>query len=249
MATIKQRVHRMNESGSYDTIHYETSSSCVLLSNGSYLSSYESYVTGSSVASHNHAASDITSGTLGVARGGTGQTTAPKALYALINGSSALTNTTIATGDYLAIGDISGTTGGKITVTNFINYLKATGEVGGISNYTEKSTSYSTGTNSNGAYYRYNITDVKMIVAIQYSSSEKFLSSIIMERNDTTLTSKLFYEHSGAASSGKSILDEAYSDGFKYLQISGNNLDLYYRHKTSNGSWSFTRYDDFMFLG
>ena len=34
MATLKQRVHRMNSSGSYDTIHYETSSSLVLRPSG-----------------------------------------------------------------------------------------------------------------------------------------------------------------------------------------------------------------------
>lgn len=249
MATIKQRVHRMNESGTYDTIHYETSSSCVLLSNGSYLSDYENYVTGNSVASHNQSASTITSGTLGLARGGTNATSGAAAIYQLTNPASALASTGLASGDYLPVLDTSASTGKKVTLANLTAYLKATGEVGGISNYTEKSTSVSTGTNSNGAYYRYNITDVKMIVAIQYSSSEKFLSSIIMERNGTTLTSKLFYTHSGAASSAENILDEAYSDGFKYLQISGNNLDLYYRHKTSNGSWTFTRYDDFMFLG
>lgn len=34
MATLKQRVHRMNSSGSYDTVHYETSSDLVLRPSG-----------------------------------------------------------------------------------------------------------------------------------------------------------------------------------------------------------------------
>lgn len=34
MATVKQRVHRMNESGSYDTIYYETSSEVVIRPDG-----------------------------------------------------------------------------------------------------------------------------------------------------------------------------------------------------------------------
>ena len=89
MATLKQRVHRFNGTD-YDTVHYETSSSCVLLSNGNYLSTYESYITGSSVASHNQDASTITSGTLGVARGGTGASTLTSGSYILGNGTSAV---------------------------------------------------------------------------------------------------------------------------------------------------------------
>lgn len=34
MATLKQRLHRKNSSGSYDTVHLETSSSMVLRPNG-----------------------------------------------------------------------------------------------------------------------------------------------------------------------------------------------------------------------
>lgn len=58
-----------------------------------------------------------------LALGGTGQTTAAKALYALINGSSALTGSTIATGDYFALGDVSTATGKKITLANLLTYF------------------------------------------------------------------------------------------------------------------------------
>ena len=88
---------------------------------------------GAAASSHNHAASDINSGTLDSARlptvpltkGGTGQTTGAKGLYALINAASALTNTTIASGDYIALLDVSGTTGGKITLANLLAYMQS----------------------------------------------------------------------------------------------------------------------------
>ena len=72
---------------------------------------------------HNHAASEITSGTLGLARGGTGQTTAPKSLYALINGSTALTSAGLATDDCIGVGDVSAATGKKVTLENLTTYL------------------------------------------------------------------------------------------------------------------------------
>lgn len=90
-------------------------------------------ISGKSDTGHSHAADDVTSGTFAVARlptvtvakGGTGQTTAPLGLYALINGSSALTNSTIATGDFFALGDVSATTGKKITLANLMSYINA----------------------------------------------------------------------------------------------------------------------------
>lgn len=75
MATLKQRVHRFNGTD-YDTIHYETSSACVLLSNGNYLSSYESRLTSPET----------------IANGGTGQTTASDAVHALTNGATTVTS-------------------------------------------------------------------------------------------------------------------------------------------------------------
>ena len=62
-------------------------------------------------------ASAIT-GILSLARGGTGQSTAAKALHALINGASTLSSTTIATGDYIPVSDVSAATGKRITLAN-----------------------------------------------------------------------------------------------------------------------------------
>jgi len=87
MATLKQRLHRKNSAGSYDVVHLETSASCVLLSSGdsveSKISSMETTISGKASSSHNHAASNITSGILGTARGGTGITSNPSMLVNL----------------------------------------------------------------------------------------------------------------------------------------------------------------------
>jgi len=95
MATLKQRLLKKNSSGSYDTVHLETSATNVLMSNGTTV---EAAINGKAAAnhthtaaqvgaaatnhthsgyaasSHNHAAANITSGILPVARGGTGVT-------------------------------------------------------------------------------------------------------------------------------------------------------------------------------
>ena len=68
-------------------------------------------------------------GTLPIANGGTGQTSAAKALYALINGSSALAYSGAAAGDFLALLDASAATGKKISLENLINYMQLLGGV------------------------------------------------------------------------------------------------------------------------
>ena len=76
-------------------------------------------------SAHTHAAGDITSGTLDSARlptvpltkGGTGQTTAAKGLYALINGATAITAASVADTDYICLDDVSATTGKKMLVS------------------------------------------------------------------------------------------------------------------------------------
>lgn len=136
MATLKQRLHRKNSSGTYDVVHLETSASCVNMDSGVTVeakiatmdttiagkaaSSHGTHVTWSTTtpkmagtaavgtetkvargdhvhpvdtsraaASHTHAASDVTSGTLAVARGGTGVTANPSLLVNLASTSAA----------------------------------------------------------------------------------------------------------------------------------------------------------------
>lgn len=60
-------------------------------------------------------------GTVPISSGGTNATSAGKGLYNLINGSS--TQTTLATNDYISFMDYSSSNGGKITVSNLLNYL------------------------------------------------------------------------------------------------------------------------------
>lgn len=51
-----------------------------------------------------------------ISEGGTGATNAGAGLYALVNGSAALTAANLADGDYLPVGDVSARTGKKMTV-------------------------------------------------------------------------------------------------------------------------------------
>lgn len=96
MATLKQRLHKKNSSGSYDTVHLETSAGLVLMSDGTTV---EAAVNGKAASSHthsgyassshSHAAGDITSGTLPASRGGTGVTSISALKTALgISGST-----------------------------------------------------------------------------------------------------------------------------------------------------------------
>ena len=94
MATLRRRLHRFNGT-SYDVVHFETEASLVKMSDGTtaevainakaaashthddrYYTETEvnTLLNGKAASGHNHSASNITSGTLSVARGGTGVT-------------------------------------------------------------------------------------------------------------------------------------------------------------------------------
>ena len=119
MATLKQRLHRKNASGTYDTIYFETSADLItgtlsVTQGGTGATTAAAARTnlgitpaniGAAASSHTHAASNITSGTLSAARGGTGQTTltpavTTKALRAIYAGTSDMTagSTKLTTG-------------------------------------------------------------------------------------------------------------------------------------------------------
>ena len=51
MATLKQRLHKKNSSGSYDVVHLETSAGLVLMSDGTTV---EAAVNGKAASSHTH---------------------------------------------------------------------------------------------------------------------------------------------------------------------------------------------------
>ena len=86
MAILKQRLHRKNSSGGYDTVYLENIATNIKMSDtdstllSAKISSMDTAIAGKqpagsyAAASHNHSAANITSGTLAVARGGTGQT-------------------------------------------------------------------------------------------------------------------------------------------------------------------------------
>ena len=58
-----------------------------------------------------------------IAKGGTGQTTAPKAVNALVAGLTALASTGLADGDYIPLQDVSASLGKKITLANLISFI------------------------------------------------------------------------------------------------------------------------------
>ena len=99
MATLKQRLHRKNSSGTYDTIHLETGADCItgtlaITNGGTGATTAANARTnlGAAASSHNHSAANITSGTLPISRGGTGVTSidALKSALGIGGGSGSL---------------------------------------------------------------------------------------------------------------------------------------------------------------
>ena len=117
---------------------------------------------GAAASTHSHAASDIASGTFGVARGGTGQSsltsgsflkgngtsavtlrTAAQTLYDIINGSTALASSGAADSDYIGLDDVSASTGKKMLLSELAAYIKgklsaATQSAAGLLSATDK---------------------------------------------------------------------------------------------------------------
>lgn len=113
MAILKQRLNRKNDSGTYDTVYLETIATVIKMSDtddtllSAKIANMDAAINGKqpagsyAAASHNHSAANITSGTLAVARGGTGQTTLDTAVgtasaRAIYAGTSAMTSGTTA---------------------------------------------------------------------------------------------------------------------------------------------------------
>lgn len=51
MATLRQRLHRKNASGSYDLVHFETEASLVIMPDGSNLATWKPFVAAASAPS------------------------------------------------------------------------------------------------------------------------------------------------------------------------------------------------------
>lgn len=113
MAILKQRLNRKNDNGTYDIIYLETVATVIKMSDSdstllsTKISNMDTAIAGKqpagsyAAASHNHSAANITSGTLAVAHGGTGQTTLDTAVgtasaRAIYAGTGAMTSGTTA---------------------------------------------------------------------------------------------------------------------------------------------------------
>lgn len=103
MGIRKERLRRKIADGSYDTIHLETSSDVVLLSDGSGL------------------LEDELAKVKPIEKGGTGASSGSGAMYNLIAGCSLLDQA--ADDDYLIVLDTSEQTCKKISVSDLINYV------------------------------------------------------------------------------------------------------------------------------
>lgn len=103
MGIRRERLRRKTASGTYDTIHLETSADIVLLSDGS--GSLE----------------DELAKVKPIEKGGTGASTGSGAMYNLIAGCSLLDQA--ADDDYLIVLDVSEQTCKKISVPDLVNYV------------------------------------------------------------------------------------------------------------------------------
>ena len=75
------------------------------------------------LASHTHAATDITSGVLPLARGGTGGASAAAGLYQLVNNTTALNASGLSATDCFGIADVSAGDGKKLQLGQLTTYL------------------------------------------------------------------------------------------------------------------------------
>lgn len=103
MGIRKERLRRKTASGTYDTIHLETSADIVLLSDGSGL------------------LEDELAKVKPIEKGGTGASSGSGAMYNLIAGCSLLDQA--ADDDYLIVLDVSEQTCKKILVPDLVNYV------------------------------------------------------------------------------------------------------------------------------
>lgn len=103
MGIRRERLRRKTASGTYDTIHLETSADIVLLSDGSGL------------------LEDELAKAKPIEKGGTGASTGSGAMYNLITGCNLLDQA--ADDDYLIVLDVSEQTCKKISVSDLVNYV------------------------------------------------------------------------------------------------------------------------------
>lgn len=106
------------------------------------------------------------------------------ALYDMINDGSALTASTLASGDYIGVGDISATTGAKITVANLINFLFRGDKMLDLNSY---SILLNYTSNANNLNLSFNGYDILLIHGNDSRSSYHHAFSFLYEVNEKKL--------------------------------------------------------------
>ena len=170
---------------------------------------------GAAASSHNHNASNITSGTLPLTRGGTGATSASGANGSIVFGSSTLSS--LSTSYYLPVAS-SSSNGYKVSMSTLGNYIMNTfgGSSGGLS--------YKT-----GSYRGSGSTNVTIQIGAPY-----ILFYLSVSLNDDDLS--FDYRHEGVGNFDKD--GGVFSYGFIFfIKIPGN---LYTDTSFSNSSTYFT---------
>lgn len=106
------------------------------------------------------------------------------ALYDMITSGSALTATTLASGDYIGIGDVSATTGKKITINNLINFFMKGDKMLDLGSYSVLLNFTSSGANLNISFNGY---DVLFILGHNGQTSYRKSSAYLYEINEKKL--------------------------------------------------------------
>ncbi len=181
-------------------------------------------------------ASAIT-GILSLARGGTGQSTAAKALYALINGASTLSSTTIATGDYIPVSDVSASTGKRITLANL---AAALGGGGGVTfgTYTGNQSFPSSGTYTDMQSINLGFQPKFVLVGQMSFGWQPPLARYVEDYTDVTDV-RLAYATPSNSYSSYYGTKKSFIDTITVLEVTSSGFSVRNAfHKTSSGSSS-----------
>lgn len=152
------------------------------------------------------------------------------ALYDMITSGSALTATTLASNDYIGIGDVSATIGKKITIDNLINFFMKGDKMLDLGSYSVLLNFTSSGANLNISFNGY---DVLFIIGHNGQTSYRKSSAYLYEINEKKLlacgigSSPVYYDIDNTS---YSFSDSPYyrfhtvSSNFKLYESAASNI-------------------------